>query len=176
MGGGIAHVAALAGFDVHLYDIAAPALARARAAIEKNLARHVRKERIAPDAATEALSRVHITSELAPLSEVQLAIEAATEDRDLKVRIFSALCPVLAPGALLCSNTSSISITDLARHTDRPERFMGMHFMNPVPVMELVELIRGLATDDTTCATIEAVAAKMGKTTVMSTKGFCGKR
>jgi len=174
MGGGIAHVAALAGYRVRLQDISEPALAKARATIEKNLARQVRKERITAATAAAALSRIEPSTELAPFADAQLVVEAATENRDLKVRIFADLCPVMAPEALLCSNTSSISITDLGRHTDRAERFMGMHFMNPVPVMKLVELIRGLATDDATCATVEAVSEKMGKTTVMSAKDTPG--
>jgi 3-hydroxybutyryl-CoA dehydrogenase len=111
---------------------------------------------------------------LTPLGDAQIVVEAATENRDLKVRIFSELCPVMAADAILCSNTSSISITDLARNTDRPERFMGMHFMNPVPVMKLIELIRGMATTDHTVQVVEAVSERLGKTTVMSQKDVPG--
>ena len=174
MGGGIAHVAALAGLDVRLQDIRSAALDGARATIEKNLGRQVRKERITAAAASEALARIQFTTALAPMGDAQLVVEAATENRDLKVRIFEGLCPALAPEAVLCSNTSSISITDLARHTDRPRRFMGMHFMNPVPVMKLIELIRGLATSDSTVGLVEGVSERLGKTTVMSNKDVPG--
>ena len=174
MGGGIAHVAALAGFDVRLRDLTPAALASARATIEKNLARQVKKGRIDATTADAALGRIHTSTELAPLGEAQLVVEAATESRDLKVRIFSELCPVLAPAAVLCSNTSSISITDLGRHTDRPERFMGMHFMNPVPLMKLIELIRGMATSDATVTLVEDISETLGKTTVMSQKDVPG--
>ncbi len=174
MGGGIAHVAALSGLEVRLRDLHEDALARARATIERNLARQVKKGRIEAAAATAALGRIHPSTDLSPLGDAQLVVEAATENRDLKVRIFSELCPVLAADAILCSNTSSISITDLARNTDRPDRFMGMHFMNPVPVMKLIELIRGMATTDTTVQVVEAVSERLGKTTVMSQKDVPG--
>lgn len=174
MGGGIAHVAATAGYTVALVDISEAALQRARATIEKNLGRQVKKERITEAAASEALARITTSTELAAVSDAELVIEAATEQRDLKVRIFEGLAPVMADNALLASNTSSISITDLGRCTDRPDRFMGMHFMNPVPVMKLVELIRGMATTDATCTTIAAVAEAMGKTTVLSQKDMPG--
>jgi 3-hydroxybutyryl-CoA dehydrogenase len=174
MGGGIAHVAALSGFDVTLRDLTPAALEKARATIEKNLSRQVKKGRIEAETASAALGRIHTTTDVAPLGDAQLVVEAATESRDLKIRIFADLCPVLAPTAVLCSNTSSISITDLARHTDRPERFMGMHFMNPVPIMKLIELIRGLATTDETVALVEDISARLGKTTVMSQKDVPG--
>ena len=163
MGGGIAHVAALRGFEVRLRDLSDDALAGARATIEKNLARQVKKGRIEAAQASAALGRIHPSTELAPLGDAQIVVEAATENRNLKVRIFSELCPVLSPNAILCSNTSSISITDLARNTDRPERFMGMHFMNPVPVMKLIELIRGMATTDHTVEVVEAVSERLGE-------------
>ena len=167
MGNGIAHVAALAGYSVILSDISQPALEKARATIEKNLARQVRKERIAAEAAQAALDRLTLCVDQAALSGAQLVIEAATENVALKYRIFESLSEVAAPGAILASNTSSISITAIAAHTDRPEAVVGMHFMNPVPVMKLVELIRGLATTDETYEAVEAVAKHMGKTTVL---------
>ncbi len=174
MGGGIAHVAATSGYAVILQDISEAALARAVSTIEKNLARQVKKGSLSEADAAAAVGRIQTTLELAPMSAAQLVIEAATENRELKLRIFANVCPHLAPDAILCSNTSSISITDLARHTDRPERFMGMHFMNPVPVMKLVELIRGMATTDHTCAVVEAISARLGKTTVLSAKDVPG--
>ena len=166
MGNGIAHVAAFAGYQVVLNDISEPALERARATIEKNLGRQLKKERITQAQADATLSRLHFSVDQAPLSGAQLIIEAATENVDLKYRIFEGLCKAADPAALLASNTSSISITAIAAHTDRPERTMGMHFMNPVPVMKLVELIRGMATTDETYAVVKAVSEKMGKTTV----------
>jgi 3-hydroxybutyryl-CoA dehydrogenase len=166
MGNGIAHVAAAAGYQVMLNDVSPAALDKARAIIEKNLARQVKKERITADMASVALSRVQTDTDNAFLGEAQMVIEAATENAELKGRIFEGIVKVAAPEAILCTNTSSISITMLAAHTDRPERFMGMHFMNPVPVMKLVELIRGLATTDETYAAVVAVAEGMGKTTV----------
>ena len=166
MGNGIAHVAAQAGYTVCLSDISAPALEKARATIEHNLGRQVRKGRLSEADAAATMARISVTTEQADLGSAQLIIEAATENVDLKYRIFEGLSQVAAPGAILASNTSSISITAIAAHTDRPERVVGMHFMNPVPVMKLVELIRGLATSDETYATVDAVAQKMGKTTV----------
>ena len=166
MGNGIAHVAAFAGYQVVLNDISEAALERARATIEKNLGRQLKKERITQAQADATLSRLHLSVDQAPLSGAQLIIEAATENVDLKYRIFEGLCKAADPAALLASNTSSISITAIAAHTDRPERTMGMHFMNPVPVMKLVELIRGMATTDETYAVVKAVSEKMGKTTV----------
>jgi 3-hydroxybutyryl-CoA dehydrogenase len=166
MGSGIAHVAATAGYQVKLNDVSPAALDKARAVIEKNLARQLKKERITVDMADAALSRVGVDTDDAILGEAQIVIEAATENLELKGRIFEGIVKVAAPGAILCTNTSSISITKLAAHTDRPERFMGMHFMNPVPVMKLVELIRGLATSDETYATVVHLAESMGKTTV----------
>ena len=168
MGNGIAHVASLAGYQVLLTDVSQAALDKGRATIGKNLARQVSKGKLEEEAASAALDRIHGGIELALLAEADLVIEAATERVDLKYRIFEDLVKVAAPGALFASNTSSISITAIAAHTDRPERFMGMHFMNPVPLMTLVELIRGLATDDATYATVDAVAKHMGKTTVLA--------
>lgn len=167
MGNGIAHVAAQAGYAVILSDVSQAALDKARATIEGNLGRQVKKGAIDEAAATATLERILFSAALAPHAEAQLVVEAATENPSLKARIFTDLCGVVSPEALLASNTSSISITMLASHTDRPERFMGMHFMNPVPVMKLVELIRGLATTDQTFHTVEAVARQMGKTTIL---------
>lgn len=166
MGNGIAHVAAQAGYTVCLNDISAPALEKARETIERNLGRQVRKGRLSETDAAATIARISTTTEQAELGSAQLIIEAATENVDLKYRIFEGLSQAAAPDALLASNTSSISITAIAAHTDRPDRVVGMHFMNPVPVMKLVELIRGLATSDETYDTIDAVAQKMGKTTV----------
>ncbi len=174
MGSGIAHVAATSGHRVVLTDVSPAALDRARASIEKNLGRQVKKGRMDAAAAAAALDRIETSAELAPVGAAQLVIEAATENHGLKVRIFEGLAGVMAPEAVLASNTSSISITDLGRHTDRADRFMGMHFMNPVPVMKLVELIRGLATSDETATLVTTVAERMGKTTVMSQRDVPG--
>jgi 3-hydroxybutyryl-CoA dehydrogenase len=166
MGNGIAHVSAAAGYQVLLTDISDAALDKARATIEKNLGRMVKKERITASEADATLGRIATSSDMACVGEAQLIIEAATERVDLKYKIFEQLSQAAAPGAILASNTSSISITAIAAHTDRPDRVVGMHFMNPVPVMKLVELIRGLATTDETYATVRAAAERMGKTTV----------
>ncbi len=166
MGNGIAHVAAVSGYAVALADVSEAALERARATIEKNLGRMVRKEKLTAAEADAALERIAFGTDLAPLADCQLVVEAATENVELKYRIFEDISKRAGPDAILASNTSSISITALAAHTDRPERFMGMHFMNPVPVMKLVELIRGLQTTDATFETVQAVARSMGKTTV----------
>ena len=166
MGNGIAHVAALAGYDVVCQDVAEAALGKARATIEKNLARQVQKGLAQADA-DAALGRLRFTTSLADLGDRELVIEAATENVELKKRIFRDLAQAAKPGAILATNTSSISITAIAAVTDRPEKVIGMHFMNPVPVMKLVEIIRGLATSDETYETVRAVAEKMGKTTVL---------
>ena len=163
-----------AGYAVRLVDVSHDALERAVATIGKNLSRQVRKERITQTDADAALARVTTSTELAHVADAQLVIEAATENPELKKQIFQALVDVAHPDALFASNTSSISITALAAVTDRPERFMGMHFMNPVPVMKLVELIRGMATTDATHAAVDAVARQMGKTTVLSVKDVPG--
>lgn len=167
MGNGIAHVAAAAGYEVRLMDVSEAALDRGLATIQKNLGRQVKKERLTDAQAEEILARVSGTTELVAVADTDLVVEAATENVDLKYRIFEDLTAAAAEHTLFCSNTSSISITAIAARTDRPERFMGMHFMNPVPVMKLVELIRGLATTDATYETVDAVARSMGKTTVL---------
>ncbi|GIX14928.1 MAG: 3-hydroxyacyl-CoA dehydrogenase [Paracoccaceae bacterium] len=164
MGSGIAHVFALAGYDVKLNDISQEVLDRAMATIAANMERQVARGRITAEARDAALARIHPTLELAELGPSDLIIEAATENEELKKTIFRSITPHLAPHTILTTNTSSISITRLAATTDRPERFMGFHFMNPVPVMQLVELIRGIATDDATYQTLKAVVDRLGKT------------
>jgi 3-hydroxybutyryl-CoA dehydrogenase len=164
MGNGIAHVCALAGYDVVMTDISADALSNALALIEKNLARQVSREKISEAEMVEALGRIRTTTTLAEVGPSDLIIEAATERETVKQAIFEDLLPHIKPETILTSNTSSISITRLASRTDRPEKFMGFHFMNPVPVMQLVELIRGIATDEETFAACKAVVDRLGKT------------
>ena len=166
MGNGIAHVAALAGYDVVLSDVARDRVEAAKATIATNLARAVKKGTVAADAVEPALSRIALTTDPAAFATCDLVIEAATENEGVKRAIFADLCPRLQPAALLATNTSSISITALASATDRPDRFTGVHFFNPVPVMALVEIIRGLATSDATADAMHAFAAKLGKTAV----------
>ena len=163
MGNGIAHVFAQAGFDVLMTDISQEALDKAVALIARNLDRQVSKGRIAQADRDAAMGRIRTTLKLADLGQTDLVIEAATERETVKQAIFEDLLPHLKPTTILTSNTSSISITRLASRTDRPEKFMGFHFMNPVPVMELVELIRGIATDDATYQTLLAVVERLGK-------------
>ena len=164
MGNGIANVFALAGFDVIMTDISEEALTKAVALIDKNLERQVQREKISALDKSEAMARITTTARLADIGPTDLIIEAATEREMVKQAIFEDLLPHLKPTTILTSNTSSISITRLASRTDRPERFMGFHFMNPVPVMQLVELIRGIATDEPTYRTMLAVVEKLGKT------------
>jgi len=148
MGSGIAHVCALSGYDVGLYDITTDKIEQGLATINGNIARQVKSERIHEADRKAALERIAPYSSFEQFGNIDLVIESAVEDEDVKRKIFNDLCPHLKPDAMIGSNTSSISITRLAAGTDRPERFMGIHFMNPVPVMELVELIRGIATAD----------------------------
>ncbi|WP_207100696.1 3-hydroxybutyryl-CoA dehydrogenase [Paracoccus shandongensis] len=164
MGNGIAHVFALAGYDVLLTDISPEALEKALALIDRNLERQASRGKISPDDRRAAMDRIRTTLRLADLGRTDLVIEAATERETVKQAIFEDLVPHLLPHTILTSNTSSISITRLASRTDRPEKFMGFHFMNPVPVMQLVELIRGIATDEATYRTLHAVVEKLGKT------------
>jgi 3-hydroxybutyryl-CoA dehydrogenase len=164
MGNGIAHVFALAGFDVMMMDVNPDALDRALGVIRRNLDRQVSRGKVAEAEAAAALGRIRTTYRLADLGPLDLVIEAATERETVKQAIFEDLVPHLAPHTILTSNTSSISITRLASRTDRPEKFMGFHFMNPVPVMQLVELIRGIATDDATYRACLDVVARLGKT------------
>jgi len=163
MGSGIAHVCALAGYDVLLYDISPESLEKALATINGNMARQVNKGIITEDERKAALERIAPIGDMTEFGECDLVIEAATEDEDVKRAIFAELCPHLKPEALVGTNTSSLSITRLAAATDRPEKFMGVHFMNPVPLMELVELIRGIATDDDTFQTIRRFVESLGK-------------
>ena len=166
MGNGIAHVCALAGFEVVLSDRDQGALDRALGTIGHNLDRQVQRGKIKEADKTAALARIKTGAALSSLGDCDMVIEAATENEAIKREIFKALCPVLKPSALIASNTSSISITRLASTTDRPGRFIGMHFMNPVPVMQLVELIRGIATDETTVKAVRAMTVVLGKTPV----------
>ena len=168
MGAGIAQVFAEAGYDVTLNDIDQEQLDKAMESIASSYGRHVEKGRTTGPERDAALARVTPTLELAGLGPLDLIIECATEDEAVKHKIFAALAPHLGEHTILTSNTSSISITRLASATDRPERFMGFHFMNPVPVMELVELIRGIATDDATFQVMKAVVARLGKTATNS--------
>ncbi|MDO5370828.1 3-hydroxybutyryl-CoA dehydrogenase [Paracoccus sp. (in: a-proteobacteria)] len=163
MGNGIAHVFALSGYDVLMTDISAEAMAKAVALIDRNLERQVSRGRISAEDKAAAMARIRTTPNVEELGQTDLVIEAATEREDVKNRIFEQIVPHLKPETILTSNTSSISITRLASRTDRPERFMGFHFMNPVPVMQLVELIRGIATDEPTYRTLCGVVENLGK-------------
>lgn len=164
MGNGIAHVMALAGYDVVLNDINEEALKRAVELIERNMDRQVSREKISQEARDQAMARIVTTQDLPQVAQTDLIIEAATEEEAIKQKIFDSLLPHLGEDTILTSNTSSISITRLASRTDRPEKFMGFHFMNPVPVMQLVELIRGIATDKPTYDTCLGVVERLGKT------------
>jgi 3-hydroxybutyryl-CoA dehydrogenase len=164
MGNGIAHVFALAGYEVLMTDISEEALSAAKAQISRNLDRQVGRSTISQVQRDEAFGRIGSTLTLTDLGQTDLIIEAATERETVKQAIFEDLVPHLKPDTILTSNTSSISITRLAARTDRPEKFMGFHFMNPVPVMQLVELIRGIATDKPTFDTCLAVVERLGKT------------
>jgi 3-hydroxybutyryl-CoA dehydrogenase len=168
MGGGIAHVAALAGYRVKLSDIDPAVLAKSLEKISQYMGRQVKRQLIAEGDRQQALKRIETATDYAIFADCDVVIEAATEKEEIKRQILKQLCPALKPGALIATNTSSISITRLAAATDRPAKFMGMHFMNPVPLMQLVELIRGLATDDATYNTIRDLADKLGKTTASS--------
>jgi 3-hydroxybutyryl-CoA dehydrogenase len=166
MGNGIAHVFAQSGFTVSMIDVSQAALDKGRATIEKNLDRQVKKGSLAAEAPAEILGRISLEQALDAANDATLIVEAATENTDLKFRIFSDLDRIANPNAILASNTSSISITDIAARTKRPEKVVGMHFMNPVPVMKLVEIIRGLATSDETTEKVVALSTQLGKTPV----------
>jgi 3-hydroxybutyryl-CoA dehydrogenase len=168
MGNGIAHVCALAGFPVLLNDVAPDRIKSGIATINGNMARQVAKNLIKEEDRKAALERIQAAESLENLGDCDLVIETATEKEDIKRRIFADLHPHLKPEAILGTNTSSISITRLAATTDRPERFIGIHFMNPVPVMELVELIRGIATADATFESAKAFVTRLGKTIAVS--------
>jgi 3-hydroxybutyryl-CoA dehydrogenase len=168
MGNGIAHVAALAGFDVVLNDVSADRLKSAMATVNGNLSRQVVKNIITEDARKQALARIVSAESIDGLSDCDLVIETAVEKEEVKRKIFHDVCAVLKPEAIVATNSSSISITRLAASTDRPEKFIGIHFMNPVPAMELVELIRGIATDDETFDTSKAFVTRLGKQIAVS--------
>jgi 3-hydroxybutyryl-CoA dehydrogenase len=164
MGNGIAHVMALAGYEVRLSDVSPEALEKAMSLIAANMDRQVSRGKIAQEDRDGALSRISSTLDIAEIGQTDLIIEAATEQETVKQKIFDSLAPHLLPHTILTSNTSSISITRLASRTDRPEKFLGFHFMNPVPVMQLVELIRGIATDQETYQACMKVVENLGKT------------
>ena len=168
MGSGIAHVCALAGFEVILTDVSPDRVKSSLATINGNMARQLSSGKISEAERKAALGRLTATSEMESLADVDLVIESATENEAVKREVYAAVCPILKPTALLATNTSSISITRLASATDRPERFIGIHFMNPVPVMELVELIRGIATAPDTFETARVFVAKLGKTVTIA--------
>ena len=168
MGNGIAHVCALAGYEVKLVDIDPERLEAALKTIGKNLDRQVSREKIAAGDRDATLSRISTATGLDAFKGCDLVIESVIENEEVKKQILRELCPLLKPEAFICTNTSSISITRLASTTDRPGQFMGMHFMNPVPLMELVELIRGIATDDETFQAIKALTVSLGKTPAMA--------
>ena len=168
MGNGIAHVAALAGLLVTMLDVRAEALDKAMSVMARNMERQVNRKLITAEDKDAALGRISTSTDYASFADADLVIEAATEKEDIKRAIFKTLVPRLKPSCLLASNTSSISITRLGATTDRPEKFIGMHFMNPVPVMKLVEIIRGIATDEPTFQAVDALARKLGKTTAVA--------
>ena len=163
MGNGIAHVSALAGYDVSLNDMSTERIQLGLATINGNMTRQVNKGALSEEARVTALGRIRAAENLDALADCDLVIEAATENEQVKRKIFQQLCPVLKPETLLATNTSSISITRLAASTDRPEKFVGVHFMNPVPVMQLVELVRGIATDDVTFDLCKGYVLRLGK-------------
>ncbi|MBI1181326.1 MAG: 3-hydroxybutyryl-CoA dehydrogenase [Alphaproteobacteria bacterium] len=165
MGNGIAHVAALAGFKVLLMDANPEAAQKALGIIDGNMSRQVARGRITEDEHRRGMDHIRLVDGLPDMRDCDLVIEAATEKEPVKVAIFTELCKTLKPDALIATNTSSISVTRLASTTDRPERFIGMHFMNPVPLMELVEIIRGIATVEDTYKVVKAFADKLGKVT-----------
>ncbi len=164
MGCGIAQVSAAAGYKVTIYDLSKERIEAGLATINGNLARQVTNGKITDEQRKQALALISGSADVHDLAAADLVIEAATEDETVKRKIFATLCPVLKPEALIATNTSSLSITRLASATDRPERFMGIHFMNPVPVMKLVELVRGIATDETTFATAKTFVSSLDKT------------
>lgn len=167
MGNGIAHTFAQSGYKVNLIDISQDALDKALATISKNLDRMVKKEKISEGDKTNTLSNIECHTDISSgVKDVQLVVEAATENLDLKLKIFKSLSEATSSDVILASNTSSISITEIAAATDRPEKVIGMHFMNPVPIMKLVEIIRGYSTDDATTNTIMDLSKKLGKSPV----------
>lgn len=168
MGSGIAHVSALAGYNVQLYDISPDRIEKGIATINGNMARQVHSGKLEEQARKDAMARISSAPTMADLASADLVIEAATEDETIKRKIYAQLCPQLNPEAILATNTSSISITRLAAQTDRPERFIGIHFMNPVPLMKLVELVRGIATEDKTFESAKDYVRHLDKTVTVS--------
>jgi 3-hydroxybutyryl-CoA dehydrogenase len=166
MGNGIAHVFAQSGFPVTMIDVSQDALDKGRSTIAKNIERQVKKGTIPADDQVQIMSRIDLNTDLDAAGEASLVVEAASEDSGLKYRIFTDLDRIAKPGAVLATNTSSISITEIARRTSRPDKVVGMHFMNPVPVMKLVEIIRGLATSDETTRYVVDLSKQLGKTPV----------
>jgi 3-hydroxybutyryl-CoA dehydrogenase len=166
MGNGIAHVFAQSGFNVTMIDVSQQALDKGRVTIAKNIERQVKKGIIPPESQVEVLSRIDLNMDLDSAADASLIVEAASEDSGLKFRIFTDLDRIAKPDAVLATNTSSISITEIARRTSRPDKVVGMHFMNPVPMMKLVEIIRGLATSDATTQYVTDLSLKLGKTPV----------
>ncbi|MGF6173887.1 3-hydroxybutyryl-CoA dehydrogenase [Ensifer sp. 4252] len=168
MGCGIAHVSAMAGYKVQIYDLAADRIEAGLATVNGNLARQVSSGKMTDEARKSALALIKGSSDINDLSQVDLVIEAVTEDETIKRKIYGQVCPILKPEALLATNTSSLSITRLASATDRPEKFMGIHFMNPVPVMKLVELVRGIATDEGTFKAAKEFVGTLDKTVTVA--------
>ncbi|GGA91008.1 3-hydroxybutyryl-CoA dehydrogenase [Brucella endophytica] len=168
MGSGIAHVCAIAGYDVSLHDASLERMENGIATINGNMSRQVASGKLDETAHREAMARIRMADRMDSLADADLVIEAATEDETVKRKIYQQLCPILNPQALIATNTSSISITRLASTTDRPERFIGIHFMNPVPVMKLVELVRGIATEDATFNTARAFVESLDKTVTVA--------
>jgi 3-hydroxybutyryl-CoA dehydrogenase len=168
MGCGIAQVSALAGYKVNIYDLSQERIESALATINGNLARQVSADKMTDDERKAALALISGSSDVNDLAPMDLVIEAATEDESVKRRIYTQVCPVLKPDAILATNTSSLSITRLASATDRPERFMGIHFMNPVPVMKLVELVRGIATEEATFKVAREYVSSLDKTVTVA--------
>jgi 3-hydroxybutyryl-CoA dehydrogenase len=168
MGSGIAHVCALAGIDVKLADLTGERLSKAIDTIDRNIGRQVARGKVSEKDKSVAMKRIRTGTDYTMFNDCDMVIEAATEDETVKREIFKKLVPFLNKDTLLATNTSSISVTRLAATTDRPGKFMGMHFMNPVPMMELVELIRGIATEEATFATVQDLANRLGKTTAVA--------
>jgi len=168
MGSGIAHVSALAGYDVLLHDVSEEAIQNGIATINGNMARQVGSGKLEESTRAEAMARIAPAATMGALAGCDLVVEAATEDETVKRKIFSQLCTQLNPEAVIASNTSSISITRLAAQTDRPEHFIGIHFMNPAPVMNLVELVRGIATEDATFEVAKEFIASLDKTVTVA--------
>ena len=168
MGVGISHVCAASGFDITLVDLSDEILSNAQSTIDKNLNRLLKRGKLSEAEKVETLEHLTLSTNISEISECDLVIEAATEDEEVKRGIYDTVCPVLKKDAILASNTSSISITRLAAQTDRPERFIGVHFMNPAPLMELIELISGIATDQSVYDTIHEFVLKLNKTPVSS--------